>query len=91
MLHEHIFAFLRVTSIDFMSTANYWPKRPDPKGFSIQQLAKNYREKIAKISFEGSKTDVPIPNCKNTEISKITLTLDSHFGHWANRDFKEYY
>ncbi len=72
----------------------FWPHRSDPKGFSIQNLARKYREKFS--SFSQSAISSQLLDDKNLK----SLRQDSqHFalsqisiqkGHWANRDFSEY-
>ena len=72
----------------------FWPSRPSPEGFSIEKLARGYREKISKNNLVSMDRDV------NKELNlEKDLAIDSGIsskpfreglGHWANRDFKEY-
>ena len=75
----------------------FWPSRKNPEGFSIENLAKKYREKISssqmKVNNEiidQTKTDKiksvsrDIRRLRLHEINQINTT------HWANRDFEEY-
>ncbi|WP_320664754.1 hypothetical protein [Prochlorococcus sp. MIT 1223] len=67
---------------------NFWPPRPSPKGFSIEKLAKRYRQKISKGSFfeinSSSDRDGLLKEGKKQKLSF------ADFNHWANRDFIEY-
>ena len=74
-----------------MGTSNYWPKRSSPNGFSIQQLAKSYRNKISNIAFQSSKDDSPEPKTFSIPVTNIKLDPETNQGHWANRDFNEYH
>ena len=77
--------------------SRYWPRRPSPEGFSIERLAKKYREKLANNFAED-----PIPptemqvTAEETRVLLRTNTPDELKTsrvvsiHWANRDFKEY-
>ncbi len=72
--------------------SNYWPKRPSSKGFSIETLAKNYREKIAKISLEKPESNIMESN--EMDLSNHTQkppTMADKNSHWANRQFYEYF
>ena len=72
----------------------FWPHRSKAKGFSIQNLAFKYREKMTRVSpnevsceFSVGRNLNPIPEDKN-EIGISHLLIRK--GHWANRDFSEY-
>ena len=73
---------------------NFWPKRSKAKGFSIENLARKYREKISNISSNEIKNKfLDDRNLKSINedikfIYKTPLTIKR--GHWANRDFSEY-
>jgi len=81
--------------------ANFWPKRPAPEGFSIEKLAKSYRAKLSKASYENNESNsqeginkkaVPDSvNIKQEEFTPRKKVLDVTKQHWANRDFYEYY
>ena len=65
-----------------MST--YWPQRPSAKGFSIERLANDYRQRLATFSSSNKQTS-------NIESSQEMEALtQSNPLHWANRDFAEY-
>tara|TARA_Y100001968_G_C19358194_1_gene718331 strand:- start:945 stop:1196 length:252 start_codon:yes stop_codon:yes gene_type:complete len=72
----------------------FWPHRSDAKGFSIENLARKYREKISsssssKISnqlLDDNKLGSTKEDSEHLEISQIALKRV----HWANRDFSEY-
>ena len=73
---------------------NFWPRRSDAKGFSIENLARKYREKIYSVSSK-EKTNQLLDdmNSRSTKedykfLSTSHLSIKS--GHWANRDFSEY-
>ena len=73
---------------------NFWPHRTKAIGFSIQNFAREYRQKISSKSFSDvsnqfvdNKNSRPI--IKNTnKISIVNLSIKRT--HWANRDFSEY-
>tara|TARA_Y100001968_G_scaffold188057_1_gene172391 strand:- start:554 stop:817 length:264 start_codon:yes stop_codon:yes gene_type:complete len=72
----------------------FWPHRPDSKGFSIESLARKYRQKISSSS--PNKSSNQLFDDRNLKPNKgsITHIAFSHEsikkGHWANRDFSEY-
>ena len=72
----------------------FWPHHSDPKGFSIENLARKYREKISNVpSNKNSNQLLDDRNFKSIKEDTKKLAL-SHLsikkGHWANRDFSEY-
>ena len=73
---------------------NFWPYRPSAKGFSIENLARKYREKISDISLKQKSKE--LENSRNLNYLKrenkhfFESTLSAQKGHWANRDFSEY-
>ena len=73
---------------------NFWPHRSDPKGFSIQNLARKYRSKISgDSSNEISNQLIEDKNLismeeKGKRISILDLSVKRTL--WANRDFSEY-
>ena len=70
---------------------NYWPRRSSPEGFSIEKLAKNYRDKISKLSFESMKsTYKERKSFQTTEKINCFIRISDN-RHWANREFYEYY
>ncbi len=72
----------------------FWPHRSDPKGFSIENLARKYREKISKVPLNKNLNQcLDDNNFKSTieENKKLTLShIHTKRKHWANRDFSEY-
>jgi len=72
----------------------FWPYRSDPKGFSIQNLARKYREKISGVS--RSTISNQLLDDKNLQSLKQDIQtfplsqISIKKGHWANRDFSEY-
>ena len=74
----------------------FWPYRSDPKGFSIEDLARQYRDKISGTKVSSNKTSNPYSNDRNLkslyEDSKHIDLLNPSLKrvHWANRDFSEY-
>ena len=73
---------------------NFWPNRSKAKGFSIENLARKYREKISRNSSnEISNQFLVDRNLKSTkeDFNHIGIShLPIKKGHWANRDFSEY-
>ena len=75
---------------------NFWPHRSKAKGFSIQNLARNYRLKISNSSVSLNEiSDQPLDDATLISIKeegkKISITnLSIKRIHWANRDFSEY-
>ncbi len=73
---------------------NFWPQRPAAKGFSIERLARKYREKISITSFnritDESLNDINL-NSRQAEVKEsLGNSLSEKKIHWANRDFSEY-
>ena len=72
----------------------FWPHRSKAKGFSIQNLARKYREKISNSS--SNQISNKLLDDRNVvymkeEIKKISrVNLSIKRIHWANRDFSEY-
>jgi len=75
---------------------NFWPHRSKAKGFSIQNLARNYRLKISNSRASSNEISDQLLVDKNLtsikeEGKKISVTnLSIKRIHWANRDFSEY-
>ena len=75
---------------------NFWPHRSKAKGFSIQNLARNYRLKISNSSVTSNEISDQLLDDTNLismkeEGEKISFANISIKGiHWANRDFSEY-
>ena len=61
----------------------YWPGRASAKGFSIEKLAKTYKERLYKRTQEDCDDQHPM----NTQ---MRMPKQSTYVHWANRDFYEY-
>ena len=72
----------------------FWPYRSDPKGFSIENFARKYREKVSKLSSNDiSKELLDDKKFKSNKKNLSVLELSSicvKRVHWANRDFAEY-
>ena len=72
---------------------NFWPKRSSPKGFSIERIASNYRNRLkANIQGYDANRDV-ISFGQHKDSSSLNgshKTRDIAKFHWANRDFHEY-
>ena len=74
---------------------NFWPHRSNVKGFSIEKLARKYREEI----LNGSSNKISNKLFDKSNL-KSTREDDNHLPisyesakrekHWANRDFSEY-
>ena len=75
---------------------NFWPHRSKAKGFSIQNLARNYPLYISNSSVSLNEiSDQPLDDATlismKEEGKKISMTnLSIKRIHWANRDFSEY-
>ena len=80
--------------------SNYWPKRSNQEGFSIEKLAKSYRAKLSEAESDSKELFIKEKLLKQIEFSQITPlkeaiylqdnSMNIHTNHWANRDFKEY-
>ena len=80
--------------------SNYWPKRTDLEGFSIEKLAKSYRAKLSEAESDSKESLMNEKLLKQVESSKINLPKEViphrdnarslHTNHWANRSFNEY-
>tara|TARA_B100001250_G_scaffold113248_1_gene95731 strand:+ start:363 stop:605 length:243 start_codon:yes stop_codon:yes gene_type:complete len=73
---------------------NFWPHRSKAKGFSIEKLARKYREKISIVSSNESSNQFLV-NRNLRPINEYSNQMDrsdksKRRGHWANRDFSEY-
>ena len=74
----------------------FWPHRTKAKGFSIKNLASNYKLKISNSSVCSNEISNQILDDKNLvsmkkegkNISIANLPIKKI--HWANRDFSEY-
>ena len=73
---------------------NFWPRRSVAKGFSIESLARKYREKISSRSSDGDFNKIESDKSLTSIRKEEKNILNSHHllrkGHWANRDFSEY-
>ena len=73
---------------------NFWPRRSNAKGFSIQNFARKYRSKISSdTSNEISNQvldDKNLISMKEEGKSSSIAELSIERIHWANRDFSEY-
>ena len=73
---------------------NFWPHRPNAKGFSIENLANKYRSKISSVS--SNKISNQFQDNINLKYTKEEAKMISNDDlsiktiHWANRDFAEY-
>ena len=74
---------------------NFWPHRSNAKGFSIQNLARNYRLKISNSSVSSNEfsdqilDDTNLISMKEEGIKISMANLSIKRIHWANRDFSE--
>ena len=72
----------------------FWPHRSDAKGFVIESLSPESREKSSKVlsheilnqSLDQNNLKSTKEECKNLPPSNLSIKK----GHWANRDFLEY-
>ncbi len=74
----------------------FWPPRPSPEGFSIEKLARSYKEKIINSSYKRSELSekeqkqIMLENDKKDESLENNDSNIEKFIHWANRSFYEY-
>ena len=73
---------------------NFWPHRSNAKGFSIQNLTREYRSQISIASSNEISKELLDDNnliSMNEEDKRISIVdLSIKRIHWANRDFSEY-
>ena len=75
---------------------NFWPHRSRAKGFSIQNLAHNYRLKISHSRDYSNKIsdqlldDTNLISAKEEGKMISIANLSNKKMHWANRDYSEY-
>ena len=75
---------------------NFWPHRSKAKGFSIQNLARNYRLKISNSSGSSNEIldqlidDTNLISMKEENENSNIANRSNKRTHWANRDFSEY-
>ena len=58
----------------------FWPERSSVVGFSIEKLAKSYRDKLRMKS-----------TMLTADVVEQELLPRVSFDHWANREFSEYF
>ena len=76
----------------------FWPRRPSPKGFSIDALARKYKEKISTGEFLVAKKTRNQSIPYREKIDKHDYHQEEKFIrddryeliHWANRSYDEY-
>ena len=72
----------------------FWPNRPTSKGFSVENLATKYSEKISGVSSNKNSNqfsyDSSVKSMKEDNKNKAISHLPIKTRHWANRDFSEY-
>tara|TARA_Y100001968_G_C19100140_1_gene592095 strand:- start:118 stop:354 length:237 start_codon:yes stop_codon:yes gene_type:complete len=74
---------------------HFWPSRPYAEGFSIEKLAKKYREKISTFkSAENHPKKESYYSSQNVQSIKEKVETFQSYSfncvHWANRCFEEY-
>ena len=73
---------------------NFWPHRSNPKGFSIEMLARKYREKMSDFTSQKSLKELAedgnLDSFKEERKHMIRSQIYLKKTHWANRDFSEY-
>ncbi len=71
--------------------SNFWPKRPEAKGFSIEKLAKTYRNRMSKKNTNELQSYPVLNFISDSKETKEELTQNCSLSkHWANRYFDEY-
>ena len=72
----------------------FWPNRSKAKGFSIENIASNYPERISNLSSNKISNQLLANRSLKSRITDsnqiYSSNLSSKRGHWANRDFSEY-
>ncbi len=72
----------------------FWPHRSKANGFSIKNLAREYRLKISSVNCSEVSSQQPdnknSKNIKNNTDNIPIVNLSAKKKHWANRDFSEY-
>jgi len=72
----------------------FWPHRSKAKGFSIQNLALKYRDKMTSVSTNKISCELSVGRNLNPiteDKNEIRISHESiRKVHWANRDFSEY-
>ena len=73
----------------------YWPSRNSPEGFSIEKLARSYRDKLSQKSQNNNESlslvvRKDIEESNKEKASGVSIH-EEYLGHWANRGFEEYY
>ena len=72
----------------------FWPNRSKAKGFSIEKIASNYRERSPNLAYKKisdqllAHKDLKFRIADSNQINSSNLSRRR--GHWANRDFSEY-
>ncbi|WP_269622739.1 hypothetical protein [Prochlorococcus marinus] len=73
-------------------------ERSVTQGFSIEKLAKSYRDKLNSVSSKGVNNNLRVEEQIHKLISKnkaSKLETPEQFNlykdHWANRDYRDYY
>ena len=94
MHNPFLFGLLGLNKINF-KVHNFWPPRSKPKGFSIETLARKYRQKLSSVSYEAVATSSQNDNLEEVisplkHIQEINIDPKTRSMHWANRDFSEY-
>ena len=73
---------------------NFWPRRSEAKGFSIENFARKYRDKISKATSKNNSNQFSFntksKSTKELSNDKAISYLSIRKDHWANRDFSEY-
>tara|TARA_B100000427_G_C15195269_1_gene457821 strand:- start:234 stop:473 length:240 start_codon:yes stop_codon:yes gene_type:complete len=72
----------------------FWPNRSKAKGFSIENIASNYRERSPNLSCKKISDQLLANRNLKFRIADSNQIYSSNLsrrrGHWANRDFSEY-
>ena len=80
--------------------SNFWPKRSNIESFSIEKLAKSYRDKLRVAEYHSKELFIKEKILKQIEVSKINPLkeamplqdniINTNANHLANMDFNEY-
>ena len=71
--------------------SNFWPNREAPKGFSIETLAKKYRQRLNKSKNSSLEININSPFMNSNPKDYTFLRSKESSIHWANRDFRDDY
>ena len=93
---NRLIAFLKLNIFGIFTLNKFWPPRPTPQGFSIEKLARSYKEKIINSTYtqgdflEQEEEKLVLENYKEDKSKEFKNLKIEKYTHWANRNFYEY-